>query len=71
MTCDCENCFQMSGPCEFAPDGALDDGQDEFERAPDFGCACENPLVVDTVCESCIEWLKEQEAQPDAQRPAL
>lgn len=28
---------------------------DEREEAPLFGCACENPLSVDTVCRSCME----------------
>jgi hypothetical protein len=47
---------------DYDEDCGLGRNFDDFENAPDFGCACENPLVVDTVCEGCIEWLKEQEA---------
>lgn len=73
MSCDCEGCFQLLGWCEFDPgeERGFDDAQDEVERAPGFGCACENPLTVDTVCEHCIEWMKEQEATPDADQPSV
>lgn len=36
------------------------DDDEEREPAPMFGCACENPLSVDTVCPGCIEWLQER-----------
>jgi hypothetical protein len=51
--------------------GVDDYDLDDRINPPDFGCACENALVVDTVCEGCIEWLKEQEASINADRPTL
>lgn len=45
--------------CDFDP---YDD--EERSEAPLFGCACENPLSVDTVCPSCIAYLQEQEKRP-------
>jgi hypothetical protein len=44
------------------PDDDYDAERDE--PRPDFGCACEEALIVDTVCEGCIEWMKEQDRPP-------
>lgn len=41
------------------PGHASRDNEEETP-APLFGCACENPLSVDTVCLSCIAYLEEQ-----------
>lgn len=49
--CDRENCVCPG------------DYEDDYDPVPTFGCACENPLSVDTVCESCIAYLKDQEAE--------
>lgn len=38
-----------------------DDEQPEREPMPVFGCACENPLFIDGLCRSCIEYLAEQD----------
>lgn len=40
-----------------------EDGYEPEERtpAPDFGCACQDALVVDTVCPACIAYLAEQD----------
>jgi hypothetical protein len=47
-----------------------DPGDDEPEEpTPLFGCACENPLSVDTVCAGCIEWMKEQEREAPGATP--
>lgn len=45
----------------FEPDP---DEDREEDPAPLFGCACENPLSVDTCCDNCIEWMKENEPMP-------
>ena len=37
-----------------------DDTSEPLEEAPLFGCACENAICVDTMCDWCIEWMKEQ-----------
>ena len=41
----------------------MGDWDDETDEAPMFGCACENPLCVDTVCAGCIAWLEAQDAE--------
>ncbi|NUP13781.1 MAG: hypothetical protein HOW73_47705 [Polyangiaceae bacterium] len=52
-------------------DDAYDDGPgSEREPAPLFGCACENPSSVDTVCEACVAYLQEQDAEIERERLA-
>jgi hypothetical protein len=52
--------------------GGVDDEfeDDDIDRAPDFGCACEGALFVDTVCAGCIGIMKDmdEEAASDADR---
>jgi hypothetical protein len=37
-----------------------DDGDCVLEEPPDFGCACENAVIVDTTCQTCIENMQEE-----------
>jgi hypothetical protein len=66
----------VSGTHNFYDD--LDD-EDTFDpsegdvydpTAPLFGCACENPLSVDTVCEGCAAYLEEEHAESERERLA-
>ncbi|NUP08427.1 MAG: hypothetical protein HOW73_20445 [Polyangiaceae bacterium] len=47
-----------------------DDDDDEREERPLAGCACENPLTVDTVCEACVAYMQEQDAEIERERLA-
>ena len=40
-----------------------DDEPDDRTPVPDFGCACQNPIVVDSVCFGCRRIMAEQEAE--------
>ncbi len=44
---------------------------DDREPSPDFGCACENALIVDTTCEDCIRILRERDAETEATPGAI
>jgi len=61
----CSVCIEGApGSCDCWDDNDREYGErddDEEPRYPDFGCACENALIVDTVCEGCIEWMREQQ----------
>jgi len=47
-------------------EGDNDVGGEERTPLPIFGCACENALIVDSVCPACIAYLQEQDT--DARR---
>lgn len=42
-----------------------DEGEDSCMSRPDFGCACESPLVVDSVCPYCVYNMRRQEAEAE------
>jgi hypothetical protein len=66
----------MSGTHNFYDDVDDEDtfdpsGGDLYDpTAPLLGCACENPLSVDTVCEGCAAYLEEQHAEIERDRLA-
>lgn len=43
---------------------------EEEDERPLFGCACQDPLTVDTVCDGCIAYLQEQDAEVERERIA-
>jgi len=43
---------------------------DDREPPPDFGCACQNPIVVDSVCYGCMVEMARQNAEADRERAA-
>jgi hypothetical protein len=49
-------------------DGDDDDRYEDDRETPTFGCACQNPLSVDTVCAACIAYLEEQQQTPERSR---
>jgi len=42
----------------------------EYDRdpVPDFGCACQDPIVVDSVCHGCMFEMARQNAEADRER---
>lgn len=39
------------------------DGDDYSDPRPMFGCACQDPLVIDTCCRACIAYMAREYAE--------